>query len=313
MRLGFIVDPLESLAPKKDSTVELMRSAADSGDSVFAVAHDGLVHSGELLLESRQLSVCRDDSRWFSAAPAELIPATEYDALLIRKEPPFDEEYLRMTLLLEFAERSGVAVFNSPRSLRDFDEKLSVLQFPELSPSTVVSRRSTPLHGFRERHGDVVIKPVGGMGGQGVFCLLAGDRNFGAAVEAVGSAGLGTMVAQEYLPEARDGDRRVFVIDGEPAPQMLNRRPQQGEHRANMAAGGVPEALPLGEPERRIAAVVGPVLRDAGILVAGLDVIGGKLTEINVTCPTGMREIREQTGYDIASSVLSAVKARVCA
>ena len=308
MRLVFLIDPPESLNPKKDSSVALMRAAARDSNEVFILEKSGVVlESGKLSLLARRAAVSEDDSQWLSAAAAEKLPSEFFGAVLLRLDPPLDSAFLHASLALDF---SDAPVFNSPRGLRDLNEKLSILRFPELIPPTMSSANPEAIVEFHRAHGGAVLKPLDGMGGRGIYISPENDRNLRGMLDLLGKDGREMLMAQKYVPEARVGDKRVFVIGGRPAKWMLARIPREDDHRGNLAAGGRGEARPLGEAERQIAEAVAPLLDQSGIVFAGLDVLGDKLAEINVTCPTGLREVRDQTGDDLAADILKAVRQR---
>ncbi len=310
MDIAFVVDPLESLRAYKDSTVVVMREAAARGHRCHAIVQDELEWRGGdgVCARSRQLEVLPDDEAWYREVGAADGSLARFDAVLMRKDPPFDMEYVYSTYLLEMAEAAGVRVVNRPRSLRDFNEKLSIARFPRFTAPTRVTRSEEAIRAFLAEHGDIVVKPLDGMGGASVFRLHARDPNVGVILETVTHYGRRTVMAQRYLPEIARGDKRILVIDGVPAPYALARIPRAGESRGNLAAGGTGVAQPLSARDREIAEGVGPALREAGLLIVGLDVIGDCLTEINVTSPTCMREILDQTGFSVAAMVLDALE-----
>ena len=312
MRLLFIIDPLARLNPRKDSTVALMRAAARAGEQVFAAEIHQLAAAepSGFAVAAAPLKIHQTAVSWYSASVCGEYVAADFDLVFMRKEPPVDARFAMATLLLEKL-AAITPVFNAPRALRERNEKLAILDFPQLIPPTIVSADVESLLAFHRRHRGAVIKPLDGMGGRGVYVSPATDRNFRSVVQILGDDGREWLMAQKYLPAARAGDCRVFVINGTPAPWMLQRVPRADDHRGNMAAGGAPVAKPLSAAARVIARTVGPSLATAGVLFAGLDVIGGRLIEINITCPTGLCEVREQTGEDIAETVLAAARARL--
>jgi glutathione synthase len=249
-----------------------------------------------------------DDSDWRREGVDAEYRVDFFDAIFIRKDPPFDGEYLYLTHIMERAEQAGVIVVNAPRALRDFSEKLSVFRFARHIPPTLIARDINALIAFHRAHGGAVVKPLDGMGGRGVFYAKAGDKNLRAILETLGEHGRRTLLVQKYLPEIASGDMRVVVIGGKPAPFMLARIARADDNRANLDAGGEARAMPLGEAERTVAEDIGPALAAAGVVLAGLDMIGGKLTEINVTSPTCLREILDQTGCDCAKMVLQELR-----
>jgi glutathione synthase len=245
---------------------------------------------------------------WYEAGEDAWRDLADFDAVLMRKDPPFDQGYLNATWLLEMAERQGAKVFNRPQALRDWNEKLAIARFPDFIAPTLVSNDAGIIRSFLAQQGDIVVKPLNAMGGAGVFRLRPGDPNLGAILETATRHGTETIMAQRFLPEIADGDKRVLVIDGEPVPHALARIPAEGETRGNLAAGGTGVARPLTDRDREIAQALGPTLKAAGILLAGLDVIGDCLTEVNVTSPTCFQEITQQTGCDVAAIFMDALE-----
>lgn len=311
MELAFVIDPLESIKPAKDSTLAMMRAAAARGHRVFVLYQDDLYSDGQTVrARVRELAVAASDDDWYRIVGEATRALASFDAVLMRKDPPFDMEYVYSTYLLEQAEREGARVYNSPRSLRDFNEKFSIVHFPQFTAPMLVSRREDLLRGFLEEHGDIVVKPLDGMGGTSVFRLHREDPNVGVILETVTHYGRRTVMAQRFIPEIARGDKRILIVDGEPAEYALARVPKRGESRGNLAAGGTGIAQPLSERDRAIATGVAPSLAAQGLLIVGLDVIGDYLTEINVTSPTCMREIFDQTGHDLAARVVDALERR---
>jgi len=312
MDLLVLADPLATFKTYKDSTYAMMREAARRGHRLFAMEQQQLfLRDGQVSGLTSAISMKPDAYDWYDAAPAQLTPLSGFDLVLMRKDPPFDNEYLYSTHLLELAERQGARVVNRPQAIRDFNEKLAVARFPQLAPPTLVTRLEPILREFLAEHRDVIFKPLDGMGGSGVFRVREDDPNIGVIIETITDYGRRTIMAQRYLPEIRDGDKRVLLIEGEPAPYALARIPKPGETRGNLAAGGKGVARALTERDREIAHTVGPVLRDLGLTLVGLDVIGSHLTEINVTSPTGMQEIAQQTDCDPAALMIDALERRL--
>ncbi len=309
MKLAFVVDPLVSLQPKKDSSIEMMRAAQRRGHSLHAI-EPGELHltEGRVFARAIPLALPGGESPWFDASPPERVPLRHFDAVLMRKDPPVDSEYLYATHLLELAEQEGTRVVNRPRALRDFNEKLAAARFPGLCPALLVSCREDLLRDFVRSQGDVILKPLDSMGGNEIFRVTERDPNLGVILETMTRRGGRTIMAQRYLPAIAEGDKRILVVDGVPMPYCLARIPAPGETRGNLAAGGSGRAQPLSARDRHIAEMVAPALKEAGLLLAGLDVIGDHLTEINVTSPTCMREIRDQTGLDIGLAVIEALE-----
>lgn len=310
MDIALVVDPLASLKACKDSTVAMMREAVKRGHRVFALQQDDLVWTGgRVRADVQQLTVSDDEDDWYEIASASNADLADFDAVLMRKDPPFDMEYVYSTYLLELAEAHGARVYNRPRSLRDFNEKLAIARFPQFTAPTVVTRKEDVIRAFLAEHGDIVLKPLDGMGGSSVFRIRADDPNIGVIIETLTVHGSRMAMAQRYLPAIVHGDKRILVIDGVPAPYALARIPKAGETRGNLAAGGRGVAQALTARDREIAETLGPALKAAGLLIVGLDVIGDHLTEVNVTSPTCMREILDQTGFSVPAMILDAIEA----
>lgn len=312
MKLAFILDPLDSLKIVKDTSLAIMREAVRRGHALYVAGQgDLLLRGGVTMLRASPLQLPEGDT-WYRLGEREELAPTVFDALLMRKDPPFDSEYVYSTYLLELAERQGARILNRPQSIRDWNEKLSVARFPQFAPAFLVTRDETELRAFLAEYGDIVVKPLDGMGGSGVFRLHAADHNVGVILETITHFGRRTVMAQRYLPEIAAGDKRILVIDGQPLPYALARIPRAGETRGNLAAGGTGVAQPLSARDREIAETLGPVLKQAGLFLVGLDVIGDHLTEINVTSPTCMVEIAAQTDCDPAAIFVDALE-RTCA
>jgi glutathione synthase len=310
MRLAFVVDPLDALKAYKDSSIAMMREAAGRGHEVHALeARAMFVKSGSVHAALKQLEVSDDDDDWYSVTAEAIARLGEFDYVVMRKDPPFDQEYYYATLLLERAQAEGATVVNDPRALRDWNEKLAILRFPQFTPPTLVASEMATIHAFIDEHRDVVLKKLDGMGGTMIFRVGTADPNRNVIVEAITDLGQRTVMAQRYIPEIVKGDKRVLVVDGEPFPQCLARIPKAGETRGNLAAGGRGVAQPISARDREIAQAVGAELVKAGIVFAGLDVIGDYLTEVNVTSPTCIVEIAEQTGENAAEAFMDALGA----
>jgi glutathione synthase len=309
LSLLFIVDPLDELKAYKDSSVAMMREAAGRGHRVFAATPDELAATGNsVTAHAHELRVSSDNAAWYDDLGATERAVAGFDAVLMRKDPPFDVEFLNATLLLSRAAALGARVINDAQALRDHNEKLSILEFPQFTVPTLVTREEERLRAFWADHGDIVVKPLDGMGGAGVFRLQPGDPNAGSILETVTARGARTAMAQKFIPAIRDGDKRVLVIDGEPVPFCLARIPKAGETRGNLAAGGTGRAQALSARDREIAQVVGKALLPRGLRLLGLDVIGDHLTEINVTSPTCFVEIAEKTGCNVAGLFIDALE-----
>jgi len=313
MDFAFVLDPLPDLKAYKDSSVAMMRALNQRGHHVHALGpSDVSWEAGTTFGMARPLDLPPDDQEWYRAGPAAMRPLADFAAVLMRKDPPFDLEYVYSTYLLECAEREGARVFNRPRAIRDHNEKMSIAEFGEFLTPTLVTRDPSRIQEFIDRHRDVVVKPLDGMGGSSVFRTRADDLNRNVIVETVTHLGMRTAMAQKFLPEIADGDKRVLLIGGEIVPYALARIPKPGETRGNLAAGGRGEARPLTARDREIAAAIAPLLWAQGLLVVGLDIIGSCLTEINVTSPTCFVEITQQTGFDVADLFARTLE-KVCA
>ena len=300
MKLAFILDPLDSIKTYKDSSYAMMEEAAARGHALYALHQEGILcRNGRVLGIATPIRLTGDAHDWYEAGQPAEVPLAEFDAVLMRKDPPFDMEYIYSTYLLELAEKQGARIVNRPRALRDWNEKFSITGFPQLTVPTLVTRLESEIRAFLTEQGDIVLKPLDGMGGASVFRLNLRDPNIGVVIEMLTHYGRRTVMAQRYIPEIVKGDKRILVIDGEPAPHALARIPKPGETRGNLAAGARGVAQPLSARDREIAQGVGRVLAPQGLMLVGLDVIGDYLTEVNVTSPTGMREIHEQTGFSV--------------
>ena len=311
MRVAFVVDPLASLKAYKDSSVAMMRETARRGHAVFAFeARRMYVRDNAVRASFQALELSGDNDDWYRVSAEGEGKVADFDLVMMRKDPPFDQEYYYATLLLERAEAEGTRVVNSPRALRDWNEKLAILRFPQLAPPTLVASDMARIHDFIDAHGDVIVKKLDGMGGTMIFRVLARDPNRNVIVETISEYGARTVMAQRFIPEIAAGDKRVLVIDGKPFSHCLARIPKAGETRGNLAAGGRGVAQPISERDREIAETVGRRLVKAGITFAGLDVIGDYLTEINVTSPTCIVEIAEQTGQNAARDILDVLERR---
>ena len=315
MNLLFIADPLESFKIYKDTTFTMMREAQARGHAISACEPRDIMwqRGGPVTAFVRDIQLTGDPVTWFTAAqqaPDERpVALKDFDAIVMRKDPPFDSEFFYATHLLEQAEREGARVFNKPRALRDHPEKLAILEFPQFIGPTLVTRDPADIRRFHAEHRDIILKPLDGMGGMGIFRVKDDGLNLGAIIETLNRDGAETVMVQKYLPAIADGDKRVLVIGGKPVPFCLARIPQGGEVRGNLAAGGLGVARPLTARDLEIASALGPILAARGLLLVGLDVIGDSLTEINVTSPTCFREIADQTGCDVAALFIDALEA----
>ncbi len=312
MKLAFIADPLASFKLAKDSTYAMMVEAAKRGHELYFALQEGLMwKGGRVLGEFSRLALTGTKDSWYRAEAPKETPLAQFDAVLMRKDPPFDAEYVASTWLLELAQREGAKVFNDPRAMRDHSEKLAIAKYAAFAAPTLVTRLDAQIQEFIDEQGDVVLKPLDGMGGESVFRVAAGDPNRNVIIETLLRDGAKSVMAQRYIPEIREGDKRILVIAGEPVPHCLARIPKPGETRGNLAAGGTGVARPLSKRDLEIAKALGPELARQGLLLVGLDVIGDYLTEINVTSPTCFQEITQQTGFNVAGMFLDAVEAAV--
>lgn len=311
MKFLFIVDPLSSLKAYKDSSVFMMREAAARGHQVFACESRHLI-SAENRITARvsSLSLSADNNAWYRVERETELALQDVDAVLMREDPPFDQEYLYATLLLDLAEAQGARIHNRPSALRDYNEKLAILKFAKFTVPTLVSKDIARIHGFIDVHGDAILKKLDGMGGTAIFRVRADDPNRNAIVELQTQYGESSVMAQRYIPEINLGDKRVLVINGKPLPYALARIPKVGETRGNLAAGGTGVAQKLSARDREIAESLGPQLKRDGLTLVGLDIIGDYLTEVNVTSPTCMVEIFQQTGVNGAAAMLDALEGK---
>ncbi|BCL93479.1 glutathione synthase [Ralstonia pseudosolanacearum] len=309
MRILFIVDPLSTFKIYKDSTFAMMREAAVRGYAIYTCQQSQLTLSGNVVeTVATPLALTGDEHDWYRSGDPRLLPLTGFDAVLMRKDPPFDMEYVTSTWLLEIAERQGARVFNKPQAIRDHSEKLAIAQFREFTAPTIVTRDAKRLREFHAEQGDVIFKPLDGMGGAGIFRVGADGMNLGSVIETLTHNGTRTVMAQQYIPAIRDGDKRILLIGGSPVPHALARVPMAGEVRGNLAAGGTGRAQLLSERDQVIAHALAPVLWQRGLLLVGLDVIGDYLTEVNVTSPTCFQEITQQTGFNVAGMFIDALE-----
>ena len=314
VRVGIVMDPIAGISYKKDSSLAMLLAAQDRGWTLFYMEQQDLyLNEGKARARMKPLKVFANPEKWFELDAETDTALSDLDVILMRKDPPFDMEFVYSTYLLEQAERDGVLIVNKPQSLRDCNEKLFATQFTQCTPPTVVSRRADVLREFAALHGDVILKPLDGMGGTSIFRHRVGDPNLSVILETLTLNGTQQIMAQGYLPAIKDGDKRILMIDGEPVDYCLARIPAQGETRGNLAAGGRGEARPLSEKDRWIEAQVGPTLREKGLLFVGLDVIGEHLTEINVTSPTCIREIDNAFGTNIGALLMDAIERKLAA
>ena len=311
MKLLFVADPLEVFKTYKDTTFAMMSEAASRGYTLFACEPKDLVwqSGGRVEATLREFTLTADPHDWFVQQAAPTLALADVDAVLMRKDPPFDSEYFYATHLLQQAEREGACVYNRPAALRDHPEKLAILEFPQWIAPTLVTRDAEAIKRFHAVHGDIILKPLDGMGGMGIFRVGPDGLNLGSITETLNKHGAQTVMVQRYVSEIVAGDKRILVIGGAVVPYSLARIPQGSEIRGNLAAGGKGVAQPLTARDRQIAEHVGPILAARGLLLSGLDVIGDSLTEINVTSPTCFQEITQQTGFDVAKMFIDALEA----
>jgi len=311
MHILFVADPLASFKIYKDTTFAMMREAQRRGYQLSTCEpRDMRWQTGEKVTASVQrITLTGDATDWFTAEPAQRQQLSDFDAIVMRKDPPFDSEFFYSTHLLEQAEREGARVFNKPRALRDHPEKLAILEFAQFSGPTLVTRSAADIKRFHAEHKDIILKPLDGMGGMGIFRVREDGLNLGSITETLNKDGAQSVMVQKFLPEISQGDKRVLVIGGKPVPYSLARIPQGSEVRGNLAAGGLGVAQKLSARDQEIGDALGPVLAARGLLLAGVDVIGDYVTEINVTSPTCFQEIFDQTGFDVAAMFIDALQA----
>jgi glutathione synthase len=310
MKILFVADPLEAFKPYKDTTFSMMREAQRRGHAVLACEPRDLswTTGGVVKARIREISLTGTLDEWFREVRQAVQPLRDFDAVVMRKDPPFDSEYFYATHLLEQAEREGARVFNKPAALRDHPEKLAILEFAQFAAPTLVTRDEADVKHFHAEHGEIILKPLDGMGGMGIFRVGADGLNLGSIIETLNHHGATTIMVQRFVPEIVLGDKRILVIGGKPVPHSLARIPQGSEVRGNLAAGGKGVAQPLSKRDHDIANALGPVLASRGLLLVGLDVIGDYLTEINVTSPTCFQEITQQTGFDVPAMFVDALE-----
>lgn len=307
-----VMDDIHTINYKKDTTLAMLWAIADRGHTAhYCQIHDLWLDNGALQIDSQSLKTFKDPANFYELGEKTTQPATAFDVILMRKDPPFDMRFLYSLYLLEYAQRAGVLVVNNPASVRDCNEKLFATQFPKLMTPTIVTNKQTHIRDFIKTHQDVIVKPLDGMGGMGIFRLTADSPNIGSTLEMLTQLESLPVMAQKYLPEIKDGDKRILIVGGKPVDYCLARIPSQGETRGNLAAGGRGVAMPLSAQERQVAEQVAPVLLQKGLYFVGLDVIGGKVTEINVTSPTCVREIDDQCGTHIAEDFIAFIESHI--
>jgi glutathione synthase len=309
IRTGVIMDPIGGINIKKDSTFAMLLEAQARGHIVYYMEPaDLMVQDGQALGSMRRLSVKDDPQNWFELAEAEQMPLEDLDIILMRRDPPFNLDYIYLTYALELAEAAGAVVINKPQALRDANEKFFITHFPQCCVPMVITRNANEIREFVSKHGKSVVKPLDGMGGDSIFQLQPGDPNTNVIMEAITKNGTELIMAQRYIEEISAGDKRILMINGEPVPYAYARFPAKGDFRGNLAKGGRGEGVPLNDRDYWICKQVGSELRRRGILFAGLDVIGDWLSEINVTSPTCIRELDAQYGLNIAGQMFDAVE-----
>ena len=309
MKIAFICDPLSGFKIYKDSTYAMMQEAARRGHELFVFGHDDIIFDGKAVVaQVAQLSLVENSDDWYELAESVLLSLSTFDVVIERTEPPFNMEYIYATYLLELAERQGARIVNRPEAIRNHNEKLAITHFPQLIAPTLVTSNDKLIRAFHAEHKDIILKPLDGMGGAGIFRVAENGLNLGALIESMTLHGKQTIMVQRTIPEIKEGDRRVLLIGGQVVPYCLARIPQGGEVRGNLAAGGLGVAMPISAREREIGETLAPLLLARGLMLVGLDVIGNYLTEINVTSPTCFQEIKQQTGFDVAAMFIDAIE-----
>lgn len=312
IKLGIVMDPIEGIAFKKDTSLALLDAAQRKGwDLYYMEQSDLALEQGRAMASMTKLTVHMDPENWFTKGETVYQPLSELDTILMRTDPPFDNEYIYSTYILERAEKEGTLIVNNPQSLRDCNEKVFATEFPQCCPEVLVTKDAAKLKAFHKTHQDVIFKPLDGMGGSSIFRLKHDDPNISVIIEVLTKFGKETIMAQKYIPEIKQGDKRILMIDGEPVSHALARIPQDGETRGNIAAGGRGVTQALTERDLWIARQIGPTLKEKGLIFVGLDVIGDYLTEINVTSPTCVREISRDSDQDVAMMLIDAVEKRL--
>lgn len=313
IKLGIVMDRISHIKIKKDTSFAMLLEAQKRDYQIFYMEmNDLFLRNGEACATTRKLTVYNNDEHWFDTSDEQTIALSELDVILMRKDPPFDTEFIYATYILERAEDKGVLVVNKPQSLRDCNEKLFTAWFAQFTPETLVTRQTKQIKEFHQQHGDIILKPLDGMGGSSIFRIKQDDPNVSVIIETLTEHNSRYCMAQNFIPAIKDGDKRVLVVDGEPVPYCLARIPQKGETRGNLAAGGHGEVRALSESDWHIARSVAPTLKQKGLLFVGLDIIGDKLTEINVTSPTCVREIEAvNPGLSITGMLMDAIEHRL--
>jgi glutathione synthase len=312
IKLGIVMDPIDDITFKKDSSLAMLWAAQQKGWELWYMEQQHLFSlNGKSQAKMAPITVAMDEKQWFTRGEYQTHDLADLDVILMRKDPPFDNEFIYTTYLLEQAEKEGSLIVNKPQSLRDYNEKLFATHFPECCPPVLVSKHDELLRAFHKEHGDVIFKPLDGMGGSQIYRIREDGLNLGVIIETLTEHGTQTIMAQKYIPEIVEGDKRILMIDGEPVPYGLARIPTNGETRGNLAAGGRGEGRELTEREYWICQKIAPTLKEKGLLFVGLDVIGDYLTEINVTSPTCIRELDNQYGLDIGMLLMDAIEKKL--
>ena len=308
VKLGVVMDPIQNINYQKDSTLAMLWAAQDRGWDIYYLEQSDLyLLEGQARAQTKAITLYRDDQKWFDFGDLTDLALEDLDVILMRKDPPFNSEFIYTTYFLEDAEKKGTLIVNRCQSLRDCNEKVFATEFPDCCPATLVSKNNSHLLLFLKTHKDIILKPLDGMGGSSIFRVKENDPNLQVILEMLTKYGEETVMAQKFLPEVSKGDKRVIMICGKPASYSLARIPPAGETRANLAAGGKGLAQPLSHRDRWIAERVGGVLIEKGLMFVGLDIIGDYLTEINVTSPTGIRELEDQVGLNLGEELIDAV------
>lgn len=311
-RLGVIMDPIESISIKKDSSFAMLLEAQRRGYELHYMQQSDLkLLDGTASATAQPLDVVENPTRWFELGEASALALADLDVILMRKDPPFDMEYIYTTYILERAELAGTLIVNRPQALRDMNEKAYTAWFAEVAPPTLITRSMAEIKDFREQHGKIVVKPLDGMGGRSIFVVSAGDNNANVILETLTDYGTQFAMAQSFIPEIRDGDKRILLIDGEPIPYALARVPSADDNRGNLVMGATGEGRELTERDREICRRLGPTLREKGVLFCGIDVIGDFLTEINSTSPTGIRELDALFDLNVAGTLFDAIERKL--
>ena len=312
IKLGIVMDPITTVKVAKDSSMAMMLEAQHRGYELYYMEMKDLyLEQGVCRATTQKISVFDDADHWYELSDPQDIAVSELDAVLMRKDPPFDTEYIYATYMLERAEEAGTLIVNKPQSLRDCNEKLFTAWFADLTPRTLVTRNAQQIRNFHQQEKDIIIKPLDGMGGASIFRMKENDANVGVIIETLTNHGHQYAMVQEYMPAIKDGDKRILIVNGEPMPYCLARIPAQGETRGNLAAGGRGEARPLSPSDKMIAETIAPELKKRGLYFVGLDVIGDKVTEINVTSPTCIREIEAAYPINISGKLMDAIEQNI--